>query len=128
MQRVHPVLKKEAVIVEDATAQLASAAERALRKHGKEIAEKQFIQKRLAEVAIDLYALAAVLSRTTRAIEQRGEDGARREVDLASGFAILAERRLKSRLDKMERDEDELFKHVAGVTYQDGGYPFDVIG
>jgi acyl-CoA dehydrogenase family protein 9 len=76
---------------------------------------------------MDLYALAAVISRTTRMLEQRGEEGARREVDLASGFTILAEKRLNDRLAHMEREEDELLKQVAVRSYDDGGYPLDVI-
>ncbi len=127
LRRVHPVLKHEAVVFEDSVAQLAREAERVLRKHGKDIAEKQFVQKRIAEVAIDLYALAAVLSRTTKIVEQRGEDGARREIDLASGFAILAGERLKDRLDRMEREDDELLKQVAVASYEDGKYPLDIV-
>ncbi len=126
--RVHPSLKREAVIFEEASAALSREAERVLRKHGRDIAEKQFVQKRIAEVAIDLYALAAVLARTTRLVEQRGEEGARREVDLASGFAALAEKRLDERLAHMERDDDELLKQVASRTYEDGGYPLDIVG
>jgi acyl-CoA dehydrogenase family protein 9 len=128
MNRVHPVLKREAVVFEESSAALAREAERVLRKHGRDIAEKQFVQKRIAEVAVDLYALAAVLSRTTRLVEQRGEEGARRELDLASGFAVLAQKRLADRLGHMERDEDELLKQVAVRSYEDGGYPLDVVG
>jgi len=77
---------------------------------------------------MDLYALAAVLSRTTKFIEQRGEEGARREIDLTKGFAYLARERLEERLSKMEREEDELLKQVANKAYEDGGYPLDVVG
>lgn len=128
LNRVHPVLKREAVIFEEGVAGLAREAERVLRKHGRDIAEKQFVQKRIAEVAIDLYALAAVLSRTTRLLEQRGEGGAQREVDLTSGFAALARERLTERLEHMEREDDELLKQVAVRTYEDGGYPLDIVG
>ncbi len=124
---VHPVLSKEAVLFQNAVSALARETDRVLRKHGKDIAEKQFVQRRIAEVAIDLYALTAVLSRTTRAIEQRGEEGARREIDLASGFAELAGRRIWPRLDEMERESDELLKSVAGYSSRDGGYTLDVL-
>lgn len=126
--RVHSVLRKEAVLFEDSVTALARNSDRVLRKHGLEIAEMQLVQRRIAEVAIDIYALASVLSRTTAAIERRGEAGARREIDLTAAFAALAGRRLRSRLDDMERDEDELLKHVASRTYRDGGYPFDGVG
>ena len=125
--RVHPLLKREAVIFEERVAALGREAERVLRKHGKDIAERQFVQKRLADVAIDLYGLAAVLARTTTTIERKGEEGARREIDLTSGYASIAERRLDEHLSKMEREEDELLKQVAANTYEDGGYPLDAV-
>lgn len=127
LTKVHPSLKREAVIFEDAVASLARETERALRRHGKEIAEMQFLQKRMAEVAIDLYGIACVLSRATRAVEQRGEDGAKRDVDLASGFVVLAGKRLQERLSAMEREDDELLKQIATQTYKEGGYTHDIL-
>lgn len=128
LEKAHPLLRREAVIFEESVGGLARETERILRKHGKHIAEKQFVQKRIAEVAIDLYALAAILARTTRTIEQRGVEASRREIDLATGFATLAQDRLKGRLDHMEREDDELLKQIAGNAYEDGGYPYDIIG
>jgi len=125
--RVHPALRKETVVFEEATAALAREAERVLRKHGKDIAYKQFVQCRLAEVSIALYGLAATLSRTTAEIEQKGEAAAAREIDLAAAFCALARPRIESRLGRMEREDDELFKQVASQSYEDGGYNFDVV-
>ena len=125
--RAHPLLARETVLFERSTSELAAAVERVLRKHGREIAEKQFVQKRIAEVAIDLYAMAATISRTTRAIEARGEEGARREIELCQGFAVLAEKRLGDRLGEMERDSDELLKSVAARAYEDKGYSLDIV-
>jgi acyl-CoA dehydrogenase family protein 9 len=76
---------------------------------------------------MDLYALVATIARTTRAIEGRGEDGARREIELCQAFAVLAEKRLADRLSDMERDSDELMKSVAARAYEDRGYPLDVV-
>ena len=127
LERVHPALRREAVIFEEASAELAQRTEQALRKHGRDIAEMQFVQMRIAEAAIDLYGLAAVLSRTTRLIEQKGEAAAQREIHLAHGFAMLAGPRLRDRLGNMERDSDELLKEIATETYEAGGYGYDVI-
>jgi acyl-CoA dehydrogenase family protein 9 len=123
---VHPALRAEAVLIEESALALAREAERVLRKHGKEIAEMQFVQARIAEVVIDIYALSAVLARTTRIIEQKGEEGARREIELAHGFRVIAEPRINDRLEKMEREEDELLKDIAARTYEDGGYTLDI--
>jgi acyl-CoA dehydrogenase family protein 9 len=127
MTRAHPVLNKEAVVFEDYTADLSKNVDKALRKHGREIAEMQYTQKRVAEMAMDLYGIASCLSRTTRAIEKRGEEGARREIDLTTVFVASAERRLAENLSSFEKNDDELRKSVASRAYSDGGYPFDVI-
>jgi len=127
MTRAHPVLNREAVIFEEYTAELSKQVDKVLRKHGREIAEMQYTQKRVAEMAIELYAIAAVLSRTTRAIEKRGEEGARREIDLTTIFVAAAERRLEEQVRSFDKNDDELRKSVASRAYLDGGYPFDVI-
>ncbi len=125
--RVHPVLNREAVVFEEYVGDLAKNVENVLRKHGREIAEMQYTQHRVAEMAIDLYAIAAVLARTTRAIERRGEEGARREIDLTSIFVGQAQRRLAETVAQFEKNDDELRKAIASKAYVDGGYPFDVV-
>jgi acyl-CoA dehydrogenase family protein 9 len=127
MTRAHPVLNREAVIFEEYTAELSKQVDKVLRKHGREIAEMQYTQKRVAEMAIELYAIASVLSRTTRAIEKRGEEGARREIDLTTIFVAASERRLEEQVRSFDKNDDELRKSVASRAYLDGGYPFDVI-
>ena len=127
LTRAHPLLSREAVIFEENTTELAAYVENMLRKHGREIAEMQLTQRRIADIAADLYALAACISRTTRAIERRGEEGARREIDLTSVFATGAQRRLRQNLFDATRNDDELRKAVAGRAYADGAYPFDIV-
>jgi acyl-CoA dehydrogenase family protein 9 len=127
MTRAHPVLNREAVIFEEYTAELSKQVDKVLRKHGREIAEMQYTQKRVAEMAIELYAIASCLSRTTRAIEKRGEEGARREIDLTTIFVAASERRLEEQVRSFDKNDDELRKSVASRAYLDGGYPFDVI-
>jgi acyl-CoA dehydrogenase family protein 9 len=87
----------------------------------------QYTQKRTADMAIDLYAIAACISRTTRAIQRRGHEGARRELDLTSVFVSTAERRLAQTVEAIDKNDDELRKAVASKTYVDGRYPFDVV-
>ncbi|MBI2388919.1 MAG: acyl-CoA dehydrogenase family protein [Deltaproteobacteria bacterium] len=125
LHRVHPLLNKETVLFEEATVELARNVEKVLRKHGKEIAEMQFTQRRVADLAIDLYALAACLSRTSRAIEKKGEDGARREIELTTAFAGHASDRIAANVRAFERNDDELLKAIAQRSYADGGYPFE---
>jgi acyl-CoA dehydrogenase family protein 9 len=125
--RHHPILNREAVVFEEYVQELARGADKVLRKHGRDIAEMQYTQKRTADIAIDLYAIASCIARTTRAIERRGEEGARREIDLTSIFVSAAERRLAQQVAAVDKNDDELRKAVASKTYVDGGYPFDIL-
>ena len=127
MTRAHPLLSREAVIFEEFTAELSAQVEAVLRKHGRDIAEMQYTQKRVAEMAMDLYGIAACISRTTRAIERRGEDGARREIDLTSIFTASAQTRLRQNVHDFTRNDDELRKAVASRAYADRAYPFDIL-
>jgi acyl-CoA dehydrogenase family member 9 len=127
MTLAHPLLNREGVVFEEFTAELTKNVDKALRKHGKEIAEMQYTQKRVADMAIDLYAVASVIARTTKAIQRRGEEGARREIDLTTIFVAAAERRLRAQTEAFDKNDDELRKSVATKAYADGGYPFDVV-
>jgi acyl-CoA dehydrogenase family protein 9 len=126
LSRAHPLLSREAVVFEEAVADLTRNVDKVLRKHGKNIAEMQFTQKRVADIAIDLYGIAATIARTTRCIERRGEEGARREVDLLTLYVNAAERRLRDQAAAFDKNDDELRKAVASKTYTDGGYSFDI--
>jgi acyl-CoA dehydrogenase family protein 9 len=127
MTRHHPALSREAAMFEQYVSDLARGVERVLRRHGRDIAEMQYTQKRTADMAIDLYGLAGCISRTTRAIERRGEEGARREIDLTRIFASCAQRRLAQTVAAVDDNDDELRKSVATRSYVDGAYPFDVM-
>lgn len=127
MNRAHVTLRREVVVFEEYVGSFQKNVDKVLRKHGKEIAEMQYTQRRVADIAIDLYALASALSRTTRAIERKGEDGAHREIELTAAFANMAERRLQANVAAFDDNDDELRKGVAAQAYGDGGYTFDVI-
>ena len=73
------LLKNEAEIFERRVRDLAIAADRILRKHGKNIINKQFATKRLADIMIDLFVLACVLSRVNTSLEEKGAAEAAKE-------------------------------------------------
>jgi len=127
LSRAHALLAREAVLFEEGVDGLESAAQRVLREHGREIPEMQLLQVRIANVVIDLYALVACISRTTAAIERRGESGAQRELDLTMMFAAAARGRIRANLSRIDHNDDGMRKLIAARTYTDGGYPFDVL-
>jgi acyl-CoA dehydrogenase family member 9 len=122
-----PQLKREAGVFDEYVKELARGTDKVLRKHGRDIAEMQYTQKRTADLAIDLYGVAACIARTTQAIVRRGEEGARREIDLTRIFVGAAEKRMARVVAEVDDNDDELRKRVASKTYDDGGYPFDAV-
>lgn len=124
MSRCHRALRREAGIVEEGVLGIARAVDKVLRRHGKDIAEMQFSQRRLADVITDLYALTACLARCTRLIERKGESGAQREADLTAAFANQVERRLRANLAAFEENDDRLLAGIAARACADGAYSF----
>src|SRR5690348_9411603 len=59
---VHPALAREAGLVETLVHGLALGVEDAILRHGKAIIDRQFLQERMANAAIDIYLATAVLS------------------------------------------------------------------
>ncbi len=127
LERVHPLLNREAVLLEDSTAQLARHVDNTLRKHGRKIALMQFVQRRIADVAIDCYALAACLSRATQAIERHGSEGASRHLEHTRVFAAEARQRLELNIAGFEVNDDEARKELAQRSYEDEGYLLDIL-
>ncbi|MEZ4437456.1 MAG: acyl-CoA dehydrogenase family protein [Polyangiaceae bacterium] len=125
--RHHQLLSREAVIIEEHVAHLSRHVDNTLRKHGRDIALMQFVQKRVADVAIDIFALAACVSRASAAIEAEGTEGAWRHLDYTRVFSAEATTRLRLNVAAFEDNDDELRKSTAVRTYADGKYALDVV-
>jgi very long chain acyl-CoA dehydrogenase len=64
-------LGNSAQLAQKAAAQFGETIERVLIKHGKKIAEEQFVVNRIAQSTIDVYAMFVVLSRASRSINNK---------------------------------------------------------
>lgn len=118
LSKAHPALAKSAAGVEEGVRGLAAAVERLLRRHGRHIHEKQFAQKRLAQAAMDLYAMIACISRATRSLDEKAAtDGAARDRHLAVLFCERAHRRVQGQLKSMDDNDDEDLKALADTAY-----------
>ena len=112
---VHDVLREEADSVSTIIHRLALAVERLLRTHGRAVIERQFLQLRLANVAIDVYMAVAVLSRTTWEIERAGGvDAAAAQIDCARVFIPAAMRRARRNVRALRRNQDARLTAIAG--------------
>jgi hypothetical protein len=63
-------------------AELKDASERGIREYRTDIVYRQQELERLSDMEIEMFATASVIARTQRLLEERGEDGCSRELDL----------------------------------------------
>jgi alkylation response protein AidB-like acyl-CoA dehydrogenase len=127
MSKAHVALRAETEIFEDLARDLAAMTDRILRKHGKNIIGKQFASRRLADVMIDVFVLACVLSRVSASIEADGEESAAQEIEIARVFTGKARSRARRNFQAIDNNFDELVKSIAEAAYERGGYGWDVI-
>ena len=129
--RSHPQLKNLASRIEEYTVEFASQVEVLLRRHGKEIYLQQLAQKRIAEIAIDLYAMSCILSRVSYKLTQAKTEQELEQVKLdqsiAESFAMRANRRIRGNLRAMNRNDAEQVHMIADRLFDHGAYPYDVI-
>ena len=118
--KVHELLADEADAVAENIHGLALAVEKALIEHGKAIIERQMLQERMANAAIDLYLATAVLSRCTAAIAKHGEHGAAADLDAARLFIPMAMRRTRRAIRALERNADDGMRAIAQRALETG--------
>ncbi|XP_064639189.1 very long-chain specific acyl-CoA dehydrogenase, mitochondrial-like [Lineus longissimus] len=94
---VHPNLSGSGTLASKSIEDFGFAVENMLMKFGKKVVDEQFLLNRLAEAAIDIYAMVAVLSRASRSISE-GMPTAKHEENLASVFCEEAAERVKKNL------------------------------
>jgi alkylation response protein AidB-like acyl-CoA dehydrogenase len=124
VDRAHGRLKRAVVHVEDKVVAFGQAVEGLLRRHGKEIIEEQLLLERVADMAIDLYGMVAVISRATKALET-DTDHAPHQAMLASTFCEEADRRLRRNLRALEmagKNGDRELRAIADDVFDHGGY------
>ena len=95
------------------TGVLHDASERAIRDHRERLVDEQLVLARLADMAIDLYALTAVIGRVQATIERAGEDAAEPEIDIARHFSREAGARIDARMALITENRDERLRRIA---------------
>jgi acyl-CoA dehydrogenase family protein 9 len=114
-------------IFEEATRELATGADRILRKHGRAIIDKQLATRRLADIMIDLFVLASMLSRVGTRVQNDGAAAAERELAILRSFAGQAKTRIDRNFARIDENEDELIKSLGDYAMEREGYPWDVL-
>ncbi len=124
--RIHDSLRPHVTYVEKHVAELAAATQKLIVRHKKEILHRQLVVERLAEMAIELYARLATISRTQRLIEERGAEHCAREIALTELFCVQSGRRFRATRLELDGDAgdtiDTLRRRVAQTVRDDHGY------
>ncbi|KQZ72298.1 acyl-CoA dehydrogenase [Rhodanobacter sp. Root561] len=121
-----PRLRKVAATYEKYTVELSKSSDQLLRRHGKKATDMQHAQKRLADIAIDLFVGLCVLSRAD-SLEKKSHPAAAQAVSIAEMFARQARRRMSRNVRGLERNEDAAVEQLAGAVLANDGYMWDVI-
>jgi acyl-CoA dehydrogenase family protein 9 len=137
---VHPELRRHFDYLEDHTRELRTATERVLRRLGRRIIDRQLVVARLADMAIQLYVRAAMLSRTEAILE--AHDGAeeqtapipeiiplddacvQRILRLCDLSAQLSGLRFRAARDSLHDTRDDLLVEVAQDAVGQRGLPY----
>lgn len=119
--------------LEQHVGELRTAAERALTKYRKEIVDRQLVVERLANMAIELFATACVISRTQALIDTADDAVIERALALCELFAVESGRRFRTARDGLtglDETLDDTRRAIAADVRRDGGYamPDPILG
>jgi len=95
---------------------LHRSAEDLIMQHGKDLPREQLQLARLADVAIDAYALAAAIARCEARIREVGEERAAGEIDVVRHFCRQAGQRIERRGSAIGENRDERTRRIAGAA------------
>ena len=98
-----------------------------MRKHGRGIIGKQFASRRLADIMIDLFVFASVMSRVSTQLALKPAAELDKELAIVRTFAGQAMRRIQANFDRIDDNDDELIKTLADHAVASEGYTWDVI-
>lgn len=119
---LHPRLEGHKRYFERHVAELHDGTQHLLEVYGEQIVDRQQELERLADMAIELFATAAVLSRTQRLVAERGIASCTHEIDLCDLFAADAGRRFRAARESIQSLQDETRRVVARSIRDGGGY------
>lgn len=121
------ILQKECERLASATKVLTTCSSRLIRTYGKDLMNEQIQLARLANIAIDTFMIAAVLSRIHGVIIHfGGVDKNQREVELAQLVIRNAKARINHHAHNIRINRDTYTKDTAAFVLSEGKYPFSL--
>jgi alkylation response protein AidB-like acyl-CoA dehydrogenase len=120
----HESLKGHERYFEKHVAEFKRAAEDAVMQYRQHIVEHQFVLERLANMTIELFARAATLARTQKAIDDAGAEASARAISMCGMFCVESGRRFRGNRNALDSREEELDGHrrdIAQAVRANGG-------
>lgn len=124
---VHDSLGDEARKFEQYVKELHLGVEKVLTKYKKEIINKEFVLKRIADMAIDLYGMAAVISRLDTMLKENNSSKVQQQVIIGKSYCEEAWRRIRRNSRQIDNNIDAWRKEIAFNAYETNGYDFSLI-
>ncbi len=119
--------------INDQTAMACSLAQRlneiatkAVLRYGTDIRDMEFIQRRLADAAIDLFGIFTNIARVENLIRNEHHT-AHKAILISRIFAQQAKRRINHNLEDVEENQDEDLSKLADMLYSSEKYPFEIL-
>jgi alkylation response protein AidB-like acyl-CoA dehydrogenase len=126
LRELHPDLRVAAATYEQFVVELSKSADALLREHGKKIADFQYQQKRIADLAIDMFVGLCTLSRADSLVRAK-HPAAESAVATCEIVTHQAHRRMSRNVRALTHNEDEQVDKLAREVLEVETYPFDVI-
>ncbi len=128
MSKSHDLLEKETQLFCKGVDKLNAYAMQLIRAYKKKVIMKQHHQKRIADAVIDLYVMAAMLSRTTALLETgKTKEEALTEVYLTRSFCRMAYERIEKNMNEFELNHDYYIDRLADRLCEEGGFLPDIL-
>ncbi len=125
LKDVCPDLKSEAEQFDKLAARLAAITEKVLMKYGKKIILKQFILQRIANMAINLFGMAAVISRVDTRVKQ--DKSIEHDLPLAKLFCNMAASRVRREARYINRNHDKQRAQISTMICENNKYPIEML-
>lgn len=126
IESVRNELRDDALVYEKYAQELARASEMLLRRHKKDIIEKQFALKRISDVVTDLFVGLCVVSRVNTMMETTSKEGSVHLLNMSRIFTQQAKRRMNQNLRRIYKNEDEEMKALSSFIVENEGYKWDI--
>lgn len=85
-------------------------------KYGKKIIEKEFLQERISEIVINLYAVFSTVAKINDLIKTKGKDNVSYEIDILKFFSNQAFKNIESNLSGLFKNDDKLKSRISDET------------